>query len=91
MYDLMLLEVLLTKDGRKNLLGKMRPELRMTEFNALIPWVGKSIRNVLLNTYSALGAMKGLREKRQIRLSLCLKSSQSRKTFYIQVGEESFL
>lgn len=88
MYDLMLLEVLLTKDGWKNLLGKMRPELRMTEFNALIPWVGNSIRNILLNTYSVLGTLKGLREKRQIRLSLCLKSSQSRKIFYIQVRED---
>lgn len=82
-YDLMFLEALLTKDGWKSLLGKMRPELRMTEFNALIPWVGNSIRNILLNTYSVPGTiMKGLREKRQIRLSLCLKSSQCRKTFY---------
>lgn len=88
MYDLMLLEVLLTKDGWKNLLGKIRPELRMTEFNALIPWVGNSIRNILLNTYSVPGTMKGLREKTQRRLSLCLTSSQSRKTFYIQVRED---
>lgn len=88
MYDLMLLEVLLTKDGWKTLLGKMRPELRTTEFNVLIPWVGNSTRNILLNTYSVPGTMKGLREKRQIRLSLCLKSSQSRKTLYIQVRED---
>lgn len=64
MYDLMLLEVLLTKDGWKNLLGKMRPELRMTEFNALIPWVGNSTRNILLNSYSVPGTMKSLRGKK---------------------------
>lgn len=51
MCELMFSDVLLTKDGWKSLLGKTQLEPRKTEFNAPIPWVGNSVRNILLNTY----------------------------------------
>lgn len=63
-YNPMFLDILLTKDGWKILLGKMQLEPRMTEFNALISWEGNSIRNILLNTYSVSGIMKDPKENK---------------------------
>ena len=58
--DLMLTGVLVIL---KSLLGKMQLELRMTEFNVLISWVGNSVQNIFLRIYSEPGTNQRPSEK----------------------------